>query len=171
MAAARSPLRQKWLASSKCAAASEQSSGLGCEAATTSSGVITNASGESAHAGTYFAWLDGYGSATTDTLVQTVTVPATITTATLTFWLHIDTDETTTTTAYDTLTAQLQISSGSVLKTLATYSNLNKNTGYAQKSFDVSAYKGQTVKVYFKGVEDASLQTSFVIDDVSLKVQ
>jgi len=138
---------------------------------TASSGVITNASGESAHAGTYFAWLDGYGSATTDTLVQTVTVPATITTATLTFWLHIDTDETTTTTAYDTLTAQLQISSGSVLKTLATYSNLNKNTGYAQKSFDVSAYKGQTVKVYFKGVEDASLQTSFVIDDVSLKVQ
>jgi hypothetical protein len=138
---------------------------------TASSGVITNASGESAHAGAYFAWLDGYGSATTDTLVQTVSIPSTITTATLTFWLHIDTAETTTTSAYDTLTVQLQNGSGTVLATLATYSNLNKNTGYAQKSFDVSAYKGQSVKVYFKGVEDASLQTSFVIDDVSLKVQ
>ena len=66
---------------------------------------------------------------------------------------------------------QLQNSSGSVLTTLATYSNLNKNTGYAQKSFNVAAYKGQTIKVYFKGVEDSSLQTSFVIDDVSLQVQ
>jgi hypothetical protein len=138
---------------------------------TASSGVITNQSGESAHAGTWFAWLDGYGSATTDTLSQTVSIPSTATTATLSFWLHIDTAETTTTTAYDTLTVQLQNSSGTVLKTLATYSNLNKNTGYAQKSFDVSPYKGQTVKVYFKGVEDSLDQTSFVIDDVSLKVQ
>jgi hypothetical protein len=72
---------------------------------------------------------------------------------------------------YDTLTVQLQNSSGTVLATLATYSNLNANTGYAKKTFDVSAYKGQTVKIYFKGVEDAQDQTSFVIDDVSLKSQ
>ena len=138
---------------------------------TATSGVITNASGESAHAGSYFAWLDGYGSATTDTVAQTVTIPSGTTTATLSFWLHIDTDETTTTTVYDTLTVQLQNSSGGVLTTLATYSNLNKNTGYAQKTFDVSAYKGQTVKIYFKGVEDASYQTSFVLDDVSLRAK
>ena len=138
---------------------------------TASTGVITNSTSEAAHAGSYKAWLDGYGTATTDTLVQTVSIPSTATTATLSFWLHVDTAETSTTTAYDTLTVQLQNSSGTVLTTLATYSNLNKNTGYAQKSFDVSAYKGQTVKVYFKGVEDASLQTSFVIDDVSLKSQ
>jgi len=138
---------------------------------TATSGVITNASGESAHAGTYFAWLDGYGSATTDTVTQSVAIPSTTTTATLSFWLHIDTAETTTTTVYDTLTVQLQNSSGGVLTTLATYSNLNKNTGYAQKTFDVSAYKGQTVKIYFKGVEDAQYQTSFVIDDVSLRAK
>jgi hypothetical protein len=34
-----------------------------------------------------------------------------------------------------------------VLTTLATYSNLDANTGYAQHSFDVSAYAGQTVTV------------------------
>ena len=138
---------------------------------TATSGVITNSTGEAAHAGSYKAWLDGYGTATTDTVVQTVTIPSSATAATLTFWLHIDTAETSTTTAYDTLTVQLQNSSGAVLATLGTYSNLNKNTGYTQKSFDVTAYKGQAVKVYFKGVEDAQKQTSFVIDDVSLKSQ
>ncbi|MEP6940409.1 MAG: Ig-like domain-containing protein, partial [Rudaea sp.] len=138
---------------------------------TASSGVITNDSGEAAHAGTYKAWLDGYGSTTTDTVVQSVAIPSTATSATLTFWLHIDTDETTTSTVYDTLSVQLQNSSGTVLATLATYSNLNAASGYTQKSFNVAAYKGQTVKVYFKGVEDSQLQTSFVIDDVSLKVQ
>jgi hypothetical protein len=138
---------------------------------TATSGVITNATGEAAHAGSYKAWLDGYGTATTDTVVQSVTIPSTATSATLTFWLHVDTAETSTTTAYDTLTVQLQNSSGGVLATLATYSNLNAASGYAQKSFNVTAYKGQAVKVYFKGVEDAQKQTSFVIDDVSLKSQ
>ena len=33
------------------------------------------------------------------------------------------------------------------------------------------AFKGQTVKIRFRGVEDTSLQTSFVIDDVALNVQ
>ncbi|TLY50406.1 MAG: carbohydrate-binding protein CenC [Gammaproteobacteria bacterium] len=140
---------------------------------TASTGVIcaTGCTGESAHGGSGFAWLDGYGAATTDTVSQNVTIPSTATSATFSFWLHVDTAETTTTTKYDTLTVQLQNSSGTVLTTLATYSNLDHNTGYAQKSFDVSAYKGQTVKVYFKGVEDASYQTSFVLDDVSLKSQ
>jgi hypothetical protein len=59
-------------------------------------------------------------------------------------------------------------SSNTVLATLATYSNLNHATGYSLKSFDVSAHKGQTIRVYFLGVEDTSLQTSFVIDDTAL---
>ena len=37
-----------------------------------------------------------------------------------------------------------------------------------QKTFNVTAYKGKTVTVKFLGQEDSSLQTSFVIDDVSL---
>ena len=127
--------------------------------------------GEAAHAGTRFAWLCGTGATATETLYQQVAIASTATSATLTFWLHIDTAETTTTTAYDKLTVQVLSSPGTVLKTLATYSNLNKNTGYAQKTFDLSAYKGQTIRVYFKGTEDSSLQTSFVIDDVSLQVK
>ena len=43
--------------------------------------------------------------------------------------------------------------------------NLNKGTSYVQRSFNLSAYAGQTVTVRFVGTEDASLATSFVIDD------
>ncbi|MET7896040.1 M1 family metallopeptidase [Streptomyces mirabilis] len=127
-----------------------------------SSTVITSRSGQSAHGGTSFAWLNGVGSTHTDTLSQSVTIPSGCSSATLTFWLHIDTTETTSSTAYDKLTAKI----GST--TLATYSNLNKATGYVQKSFDVSAFAGQTVSLAFTGTEDSSLQTSFVLDDIAL---
>ncbi|MFE1315283.1 putative Ig domain-containing protein [Streptomyces sp. NPDC058755] len=128
---------------------------------TASSGVITNDSGEAAHGGSYKAWLDGYGSSHTDTLSQSVTVPSGCK-ASFTFYLHIDTAETTSSTAYDKLT----VTAGST--TLATYSNLNAASGYAQKTFDLSSFAGQTVTLKFSGVEDSSLQTSFVVDDTAL---
>ncbi|UXY25755.1 M4 family metallopeptidase [Streptomyces sp. HUAS TT20] len=128
---------------------------------TATSGVITTDSGEASHSGSYKAWLDGYGSSHTDTLSQSVTIPAGCK-ATLTFYLHIDTAETTGSTQYDKLT----VTAGS--KTLATYSNLNKASGYSQKSFDLSSLAGSTVTLKFNGVEDYSLQTSFVVDDTAL---
>ncbi|MFD8417796.1 hydrolase [Streptomyces sp. NPDC059668] len=136
---------------------------------TASSGVITNSSGEAARTGSYKAWMDGYGSAHTDTLAQTVTVPSGCA-ATLNFALHVDTAETTTTTAYDTLKAQVLNSGGTVLSTLATYSNLNAASGYTLRSFNLSAYAGQTVTVKFTGTEGSTLQTSFVLDDTALNV-
>jgi hypothetical protein len=126
-------------------------------------GVITNSSGEPAHSGTWKAWLDGYGTTHTDTLSQSVTLPAGCS-AILAFYLHIDTAETSTTTAYDKLT--LKVSSGTTV--LATYSNLNKNTGYALHTSNLSSLAGQTVTISFTGVEDSSLQTSFVLDDITL---
>jgi len=57
------------------------------------------------------------------------------------------------------------------LTTLATYSNLNETTGYTLKTFDLSAFRGQTIRIYFLGTEDSSLQTSFVIDDTSCTTQ
>ncbi|WDO08132.1 putative Ig domain-containing protein [Streptomyces murinus] len=128
---------------------------------TASSGVITTDSGEAAHGGSYKAWLDGYGTSHTDTVSQSVTIPAGCK-ATLSFYLHIDSAETTSSTAYDKLT----VTAGST--TLASYSNLNKASGYAQKTFDLSSLAGQTVTLKFNGVEDSSLQTSFVVDDTSL---
>ncbi|MGW4297906.1 M4 family metallopeptidase [Micromonospora chersina] len=128
---------------------------------TASSGVITNDTAQAAHGGSYKAWLDGYGTTHTDTLSQSVTIPAGCR-ATLSFWLHIDSAESTTTTAYDKLT----VKAGST--TLATYSNLNKATGYVQRSFDISSLAGTTATISFSGVEDSSLQTSFVVDDTAV---
>ncbi|MGA5702616.1 M4 family metallopeptidase [Peterkaempfera bronchialis] len=125
------------------------------------SGVINSSSSQPAHSGSWKAWMDGYGSSHTDTLAQTVTVPAGCK-ATLTFWLHIDTAETTSTTAYDKLTVQ----AGST--TLAGFSNLDKGAGYTQKSYDLSAFAGQSVTVKFTATEDSLLQTSFVVDDTAL---
>ncbi|MFJ8279042.1 hydrolase [Streptomyces griseoviridis] len=135
-----------------------------------SSGVITNSSSKSARTGSYYAWLDGYGTATTDTLSQSVTVPSGCTTAALSFFLHIDTAETTTSTAYDTLKVQVLNSSGTVLATLATYSNLNAASGYTQRTFSLASYAGQTVTLKFTGTEGSTLQTSFVVDDTALNV-
>ncbi|MEV7343970.1 M4 family metallopeptidase [Streptomyces sp. NPDC093544] len=129
---------------------------------TASSGVITNSSSQAARTGSYKAWLDGYGATHTDTLSQSVTIPSGCTGTTFTFYLHVDTAETTTSTQYDKLT----VTAGST--TLATYSNLNKATGYVAKSLNLSAYAGTTVALKFTGVEDSSLQTSFVIDDTAV---
>ncbi|MGC4893504.1 M28 family peptidase [Micromonospora sp. DT31] len=131
---------------------------------TASSGVITNSSSQAARTGSYKAWMNGYGSTRTETLSQSVTLPAGCTSYTLSFWLHIDTAETTTSVAYDKLTVQV----GST--TLASYSNLNKATGYTQRTFNLAGYAGQTVTLKWTGVEDSSLQTSFVVDDVTLQV-
>jgi hypothetical protein len=128
-----------------------------------SAGVIDSSAGQPAHTGSWKAWLDGYGTTHTDTLTQSVTIPAGCA-ATFTFWLHIDSAETTTTTAFDKLT----VKAGAT--TLATYSNLNKATGYSQKSFNLSSFAGQTVTISFSGTEDTSLQTSFVVDDTALNV-
>ena len=128
---------------------------------TATAGVIGSFAGQTAHSGTRFAWLDGYGTNHTDTLSQSVAIPAGCH-ATLSFFLHIDTAETTTSTRFDTLTVQM----GST--TVATFSNLNAASGYVLRTFDVSSFAGQTVTLKFTGVEDSSLQTSFVVDDTAL---
>jgi len=126
--------------------------------------------GSAPRTGTFKAWLDGYGRTHTDDLYQTVTIPTGACSATLSFWLKITTAETTTTTAYDKLTVTVRDGAGTVLSTLATYSNLNKSTTYVQKTFDLTSFKGQTVRIQFHGTEDVTLQTSFFIDDTALNV-
>ena len=136
----------------------------GATAWTASSGVIgQHGTDEPARTGTWSAWLDGYGSAHTDTVSQIVTLPSGCSAYTFSFWLHVDTAETGTT-AYDKLT----VKAGNT--TLATYSNLNAASGYQQRSFSLSAYAGQSVTLSFSGVEGSQLQTSFVVDDTAVTV-
>jgi hypothetical protein len=68
------------------------------------------------------------------------------------------------------MTVQILNSSGTVLATLATFSNLNAASGYSQYSYNLSAYAGQTVKLKFTGKQVSSTETSFVIDDTAINV-
>ncbi|WP_228553935.1 ricin-type beta-trefoil lectin domain protein [Catenulispora pinisilvae] len=131
---------------------------------------ITNStSGEPPHSGSWEAWFNGNGSADTDTVSQPVTIPSGCT-ATASYWLHVDSTESTSTAKPDTFTVQLLNASGTVLATLASYSNLDKGSGYTQHSTDVSAYAGQSVTLRFTGTETDKNAgtTSFVLDDTAL---
>jgi Zn-dependent metalloprotease len=134
---------------------------------TGTAGPITNNTGRPARTGSWKMWLGGNGTTATETEQQTVTIPATATSAVLSFWVRIDTSESGST-AYDTMRPQIVV--GGVTSTLATYSNANANGTYVQKSFDLTAQKGKTVTVKFTMSEDSSLQTSFVVDDTALTV-
>jgi hypothetical protein len=134
---------------------------------------ITKAtSAEPAHSGTQVAWFDGNGTKDTDSVSQKVTIPAGCA-ASVSYWLHIDTTENTTTTKADTFTVQALNSSGTVLGTVGTFSNLDKASGYVQHVADLSAYAGQSITLKFTGSETDTKggTTNFVLDDTSVKAQ
>jgi len=118
------------------------------------------------------AWFDGNGSKDTDSVTQKVTIPAGCA-ATLSYWLHVDTTEKTTTAKPDTFTVQVLNSAGTVLGTVGSFSNLNKASGYAQHTADLSAYAGQTVSLRFTGTETDTSggTTDFVLDDTGLNTK
>jgi hypothetical protein len=139
---------------------------------TSTADVLNNTSaGVPSHAGSWLAWLDGYGAAHTDTLSQSVTIPATCKTANLSFWLEVDTNAPTAA-ASDTFTVQVLNSGGTVLATLGTFSNKNSSTAYVQHTFSVAPYIGQKVTLKFTGKETlgGGDNTSFFDDDNALKV-
>jgi hypothetical protein len=121
------------------------------------------------YAGTWDAWLCGNG-ASMGMVSQMVTLPSTVTRATLAFYLHIAGGS-----GKGTFKAVVLNSSGTVLTTLATYTQANAATGYQAHSFDLSAYKGQTVAILFTGMKGRSRSrrggTSFTLDNVSLDTQ
>jgi Zn-dependent metalloprotease len=131
-------------------------------------GVSYTASGTLGRTGTGYISM-GLANSATGTSYQTVAIPTTAT-GTLTFWLNTTSAETTTTTQYDKLFVEVRNTAGTLLTTLATYSNLNKTpSGYQQKSLNVAAYKGQTVRIQFRSTMDTSLITTFRVDDASLQ--
>jgi hypothetical protein len=124
-------------------------------------GVISsNGSGQTAHTGSWFAWLDGYGQSHTDTLSQTITIPAGCG-ASLSYYLKITTSESGST-QYDKLSVKI----GSTV--VASYSNVDATGAYVPHSVNLGAYAGQTVTLTYTGTEDSSLQTSFVLDDTAI---
>jgi subtilase family serine protease len=129
------------------------------------------ATGLPPHTGTYFVQLDGGSAAGVDVITQQVAITPGKSKATLGLWYEIFTGQTGTT-ATDTLTIQLTNTSGTVLTTLGTLSNLDTGDFYwTYLGYDVSAYIGQTVIVKITGTQAGTTYTAFFLDDISLTVQ
>ncbi len=135
--------------------------------------VITNDRGAAAYTGSWKAWLNGYGTTSTNNLYQQVTIPADACSANLKFRLRIATNEPSSAPANDQLVLTVRNTAGTELGQLANYSNRNgnRNRGYQLTGpFDLSAYKGQTVRLQFVGTENRSRATHFLIDDAELTI-
>ena len=104
-------------------------------------------------------------------MYQTVTIPSDISSATLTFWYNITSEETSTV-GHDVLNVTIQDSSGHYLATVAILSNVDKSSlgNYRQINFDLTPYKGRTLRINFSATTNDSKHTVFRIDDVSLRV-
>jgi hypothetical protein len=123
-----------------------------------------------AHSGTFKAWLGGYGTAHTDRLSQQVTLPPSVTAVSLTFYLHIATEEQTTTRAFDKLRVQVRNANGHIM-TLPTFSNLEAAAGYSLKTLDLTPFRGQTIWIQLEAVEDSGSATSCVVDDFAIVIE
>jgi subtilisin family serine protease len=110
--------------------------------------------------GAQSSWISGYGYTATETLQQTVTIPAGCTNSTLSLYLKVSTTEYEPQ-VFDTFTVK---ANGT---TLATYTNLTPSP-YTLRTFNLGAYAGQSVTISFTGTEDWSYETSFVLDDLSV---
>ena len=129
------------------------------------SGPITSNSGRPARTGTWKAWLGGNGRTSSETVTQQVTIPASATAATLSYWIRTDTAESGST-VYDRM--RVQVVRGSTASTLRTFTNVGTSSTYTRHTHDLSSYAGQTVTIRFLMNEDSSLQTSFVVDDTAV---
>jgi len=135
----------------------------------TISGQVTRSTGTFPHSGTAYMIINGVNSST-GTLFQTVTVPTGCTN--LSFWLNITTNEAAGAAVFDRLFIEVRSTTGTLLATLATFSNQNSGTAgvYVLRGpFNLSSFAGQTVRIQFRGTNDITLPTIFRVDDVSLQ--
>ena len=132
--------------------------------------VITSYLNPASVANSWYAWLCGYNNCA-DTIYQDITVPADSQSAFLQFSYWIQTDETASITAYDSMSVRIYSPVGASTYKDWTLSNLNATAGWVQSpSYDVSAYRGQTIRLQFSAATDASFITNFFVDDVNLMV-
>jgi hypothetical protein len=136
---------------------------------TSAKGIVDNSADADAHDGRWKAWLGGLGRAHVNRLVQTVKIPESESSAKLTFWLAVYTEEVGRR-AFDVLNVEVRSPSGTLLRRVAAFSNLDAGNGYRQHEYDISDLRGRTVEIVFLAREDTRKATTFLIDDVSLTV-
>jgi Zn-dependent metalloprotease len=133
------------------------------------SGQVTRSTGAFPHSGVAYMIINGVNS-TSGTLYQQVTIPSGG--ANLNFWLNITTSEAAGASVFDRLFIEVRSTTGTLLATLATFSNQNSGTAGAyvlRGNYSLASFAGQTVRIQFRGTNDITLPTSFRIDDVTVQ--
>ena len=120
------------------------------------------------HTGTKSAWLVA-NNAEEGWIAQTLPLPASTGGLTLRYWWSVYTEENPGG-GFDILHVQLLRVDGTLLSTLATYSNDTAESWlWNPASADLSAYAGQTLQVRFYAQNDVNNPSSFFVDDVSIE--
>jgi hypothetical protein len=100
---------------------------------------------------------------------ESVTVPSTVRRAELSFYLWI-VSKNKKSSAADVMTVEIRDRNGALLETVGKFSNLDTCATYLQRRFDVSRYRGMTIRIAFTGTQSQGPPTWFVLDDVALNV-
>ncbi|GEM_PF-2695023 len=116
------------------------------------------------HSGSWAAWLGGAHNEVAS-LSQTVIPPANATSATLTYWYWIQSDESSCT--YDHAWVELN---GGLLRVHDLCSSGN-TYGWRQATINLTPYLGQSIGLRFYVDTDSSITSHFFVDDVSLNIQ
>lgn len=136
---------------------------------------IITSNPQTAHGGKLFGFLGGIADMM-DFLYQDITIPADITTAYLHFWYAVYTEE-----AWDWTyptdglgVYAMKHDETVILQEIATFSNLDANrSGWSwvqSPKYDLSAFKGQTIRLMVFANNDSTAPSYFFIDDMSLDV-
>ena len=132
--------------------------------------IISNNPAEPPNTGKWDAWLGGHNAPQVDTLSQTVNIPRALHYATLSFYLHIDSQEN----PYlpiDTLQIfVINVNTGQVVMLKPIYSNMDSASGYQQVQFNMRGFAGGAITIELKSTQRTSIPTNFVVDDFALNV-
>jgi hypothetical protein len=122
------------------------------------------------HSGTYSAQLSASSGTEPNgdsSIYQTITIPSTATKATLTFYYWPSTTDTIT---YDWQEAQVQNTSGTMLAQIMKV--CSNAMAWTPVTYDLTSYKGQTIRVYFNDHGDGYGDLTYMyLDDVTVTVQ
>ncbi len=101
---------------------------------------------------------------------EALTIPSTAMAADLTFYLWIVSRNPKQSVA-DVLHIEIRDQAGTLLETLATFSNLDASVTWKERRFDLMRYRGKSIRISFTSIQDQGPPTWFLIDDVGVNVR
>jgi immune inhibitor A len=106
-------------------------------------------------------WWSGFGDNLNSTLTRTVDLTGAKTSASISAWVQGNLEK-----DYDYLYGEVSTDNGATWAQVGT--PVNGVFGWAQKSFDLSAYKGQSVQFRFRVATDGGVSSEAFVDDVAV---